>query len=769
MSLELNENVQNFIAASSRPKNELLPASIEIKMNTDLVDGELGVMARDGYVAFCLSAGQYRGNRINASYVVVSDIYGNIQNVRVGEMYTVTGGTEEYSSRFEALKPYNTSTLILARKSLGRVNSTTDLNDDVLVLWNWVTGHETLLVSIEESIGSHDIQYQSTQNTIYTLGKTTADIIYEIDIETNQVTWEWDWQTACESTPHISMENKAKYCDNWVAHFNHIQLDGDTNQIYISARDLNAIIKVDRQSGKVVWQLGGPMNNFNLTSMNGTKGGRQSGLFYGQHNVEKKDNVYIMFDNGVDIFKNSTFQHNSRYLTMTVDEKTMTASEEWSFSTGMMSHTFGDADKLPSGNIIGCAWPNVVRQNAEDLQYDAVIYEVTHKHQIAWELLVRSHASARGEDYGNVVAEAPAGWAFYSVERFYARPLLGSLDYDADSGVLTFEAWNTHRTADKTTASVTMTCTESGTTVMSKTFDFEEFWFTTKVHLTFDTDNDCPDEVHEVVVTNSWGISANLKFNQPASEVLGTSADDDTNVNAESDDTVTVSASDDGSYQDDTPAHDKNDDLLLSDDDTLSANTGDADDASSESNTSSSDDDDSMKKKTPTDDTDDSSSSESNTGSSDDDDSMKKKTPSDDTDDSSSSESNTGSSDDASSSQSSSSDNTDDASSRSTKPANAENKGSHSKKANAESTSTGDDDKAKSTSSSSKTSTTSSSSSTTSTTSSSDDDDDSQTSTTSSSSSSVSTKTSPVSFNNDDDDNIFSSSSSITSHPGEKR
>merc|ERR1711988_367487 len=124
----------------------------------------------------------------------------------------------------------------------------------------------------------------------------------------------------CQDSDLISDSHKEKYCTgDWTAHFNHIQIDEDRGHMYLSARDLNSIMKVDMSTGDLVWSLGGPMNNFDLNDVTG----ESTGLFFGQHNVEKKNNTFWMFDNGVDIFANSTFRHSSRLLSVTFDEHAM--------------------------------------------------------------------------------------------------------------------------------------------------------------------------------------------------------------------------------------------------------------------------------------------------------------------------------------------------------------------------------------------------------------------------------------------------------------
>jgi len=190
----------------------------------------------------------------------------------------------------------------------------------------------------------------------------------------------------------------------------------------------------------------------------------------------------------------------------------MTAAVDWAYSTEVQSHTFGDADILPSGNIIGCAWPNTIEQNGVSA-YDAFIFEATQAKTRAWELLVRSEKSAMGMEYNNVDEEAPNGWAFYSVERFYETPIVANVEYFPETYVLKFDAWNTHRTATTTTGVFKVYCENSGSLILDGELEFEEFWYTTSVVTTFHPAADCPGQSHVLQLSNSWGATTEVKFN----------------------------------------------------------------------------------------------------------------------------------------------------------------------------------------------------------------------------------------------------------------
>ena len=153
--------VKDAVSNSPLPATLLLPEKLEVKVDHALLRGGLGEQIEDGYVAFAFAsrAGHFKANKILASYVVVMDVHGGVVAARPGEPYHVVGdddgagdesgagarrrrpattrrqlrggaaaaaaaarasdeGRTPYMSHFEALKAYNSTTLLLARKAL---------------------------------------------------------------------------------------------------------------------------------------------------------------------------------------------------------------------------------------------------------------------------------------------------------------------------------------------------------------------------------------------------------------------------------------------------------------------------------------------------------------------------------------------------------------------------------------------------------------------------------------------------------------------------
>ena len=128
---------------------------------------------------------------------------------------------------------------------------------------------------------------------------------------------------------------------NWM-HGNSLEVDDDEN-IIVSNRAMSELIKFDRQSGELIWRLGGPMNDF--TFINDPLSGPNR-----QHDARRLDNGNIMiFDNG----DQREIPH-TRVTEYHVDEESMTATLVWQYShpDGHISLNQGCAQRLENGNTL---------------------------------------------------------------------------------------------------------------------------------------------------------------------------------------------------------------------------------------------------------------------------------------------------------------------------------------------------------------------------------------------------------------------------------
>ena len=172
--------------------------------------------------------------------------------------------------------------------------------------------------------------------------------------------------------------------------------------MYISSRNTDAIVKVNVSSGDVLWTLGGQYGDYDVVDFDGTRYAKGSSLWAGQHNAEYfGDDEYCMFDNQYDS------GNNSRLLCVVLDESEAYAYLSWEYDTGDYSPHFGDNDRLPTGNMLGCFWPMYQYDDAD--QFDERAIEVTRPGgETAWQLDVKGVKC----DESECKRAAGSGWTF---------------------------------------------------------------------------------------------------------------------------------------------------------------------------------------------------------------------------------------------------------------------------------------------------------------------------------------------------------------------
>jgi Arylsulfotransferase (ASST) len=126
-----------------------------------------------------------------------------------------------------------------------------------------------------------------------------------------------------------------------IQHFNAIEPDG--KYMILSFRQLDAIYKVNRLTGAIVWKLGGTHISKSLKVLNDPDGSYPLG---GQHDPRlQPDGTISIFDN------NTNLPRRPRVVRYRIDEKAKTARLVESFEdpTATGSPCCGSARKLPSG------------------------------------------------------------------------------------------------------------------------------------------------------------------------------------------------------------------------------------------------------------------------------------------------------------------------------------------------------------------------------------------------------------------------------------
>jgi hypothetical protein len=173
-------------------------------------------------------------------------------------------------------------------------------------------------------------------------GQTEATVVgnhvQEID-SNNNVVFEFNCFDHFDITGAVEVDLTANYID--YVHMNSIAVDYDSN-IVISSRNLSECTKIDRQTGDIIWRLGGKNNQFTFDDPGDS-------IDY-QHDIRPVPGVpdnYTIFDNG-----------NNRGYTRVVeyhlDTTAMTATKVWEYrpDPDVLNQSMGSAQRLSNGNTL---------------------------------------------------------------------------------------------------------------------------------------------------------------------------------------------------------------------------------------------------------------------------------------------------------------------------------------------------------------------------------------------------------------------------------
>ena len=158
-------------------------------------------------------------------------------------------------------------------------------------------------------------------------------------------------------------------------HLNSIDIDYDSNYV-VSCRNLEEVTKINRNTGRIMWRLGGVNNQFEHIN--------DDVMISYQHDarpVRGKPDHYLIFDNG-----RMRNPHFSRAVEYELDTLAMTAKVVWQYryTPDRRVGGMGSSQRLPGGNTL-IDWP-LSRTN---------ICEVTPEGEIVFELFSEGHTNYR--------------------------------------------------------------------------------------------------------------------------------------------------------------------------------------------------------------------------------------------------------------------------------------------------------------------------------------------------------------------------------------
>ena len=205
-----------------------------------------------------------------------------------------------------------------------------------------ITPEDTALITTRDTVPRDLTSVGGSSDSVASEG-----IVQELEIETGKVLFEW------HSLDHVGLdETNAKpgededYSGIDYFHLNSIDVDHDNN-LLVSARRTSAVYKIDRNTGEIIWRLGGKKSDFEMG---------EGARFDFQHDARRlPDGTISIFDNGATVIENSLPNaiEASRDIVLELDEQNMKATlvREYIHPDKLKADAAGNAQLLENGNV----------------------------------------------------------------------------------------------------------------------------------------------------------------------------------------------------------------------------------------------------------------------------------------------------------------------------------------------------------------------------------------------------------------------------------
>ena len=200
---------------------------------------------------------------------------------------------------------------------------------DLLILEN---GHALILIHDARIMDMSGVVEGGSSDAV-----VVGCVVQELD-EANKLVFQW------RSWDHIPVTDTNQPLDSdplLYTHCNSIDLDDD-GHILLGSRNLDEVTKINRQTGDIIWRLGGRKNNFQFAA--------GADMFSMQHDAKRLPNGNLsLFDNAVPALGSP-----SRGMEYRLDEvkKQVEKVAEFHNNPEVQSPAQGNMQRLPNGNTL---------------------------------------------------------------------------------------------------------------------------------------------------------------------------------------------------------------------------------------------------------------------------------------------------------------------------------------------------------------------------------------------------------------------------------
>lgn len=163
-------------------------------------------------------------------------------------------------------------------------------------------------------------------------------VLQEIDIKTGKLLWQWN------AMSHIPLS--ASYVRPQGSHFDYLHMNSiqqlPNHNLLISARNTWGIYEINKQSGKIIWSLGGKSSSFSQGS---------GANFSWQHDAHLTGNTLTLFDDASNGIQQEESQSSAKVLRLNFAARTATVVRRFYHYPPLTAPSQGSAQSLPDGNM----------------------------------------------------------------------------------------------------------------------------------------------------------------------------------------------------------------------------------------------------------------------------------------------------------------------------------------------------------------------------------------------------------------------------------
>ena len=160
---------------------------------------------------------------------------------------------------------------------------------------------------------------------------------------------------------HYTFSASGNGAADWT-HANSLTYEPAERAYYLMSRNMDALLKIDRDSGALLWQMGGLYSTMSPET--------EDARWDHAHYSEREGNRILLFDNG-----SHRDPEASRLAVMSWDESAMTWKLEWEYwdPSGRYVEVLGDLHQLENGNYLA-SWTT-----------SGLLTEITEGGEIVWQ------------------------------------------------------------------------------------------------------------------------------------------------------------------------------------------------------------------------------------------------------------------------------------------------------------------------------------------------------------------------------------------------